>query len=97
MPLRGIMQTDEARTISEPGAAVPLIGMFYPPGGVDVLRAALLEKIQEHGGKGPLFIAGLINAWSWTPSHVLELVSDLPDEVEVVLADEFFDLFSRTA
>ncbi|UVY83955.1 hypothetical protein NLU66_17380 [Brachybacterium sp. NBEC-018] len=97
VPLRGIMQTDEAGTISEPGAAVPLIGMFYPPGGVDVFRTALLERIEEHGGKGPLFIAGLINAWSWTPSHVLELVSDLPGEVEVVLADEFFDLFSRTA
>lgn len=95
--LRGILQTDEAGGITEPGAAVPLIGMFYPPGGVDVFREALLEKIAEHDGQGPLFISGLINAWSWTPSDVVALVESLPAEVEVLLADEFLDLFARTA
>jgi len=71
--------------------------MFYPPGGVDVFREALLEKIAEHDGQGPLFISGLINAWSWTPSDVVALVESLPAEVEVLLADEFLDLFARTA
>jgi hypothetical protein len=110
--LRGIMQTDEKGSISEPGAAVPLIGTFYPAGGVDTYREQLLAKIEEARGTGgadgkgsadgkdsaggPLFIAGLINAWSWTPSDVKELVESLPEDVEVVLADEFFDLFART-
>lgn len=95
--LRGIIQTDEGGRISEPGAAVPLIGTFYPPGGVEEFRTELLARIQEHGGDGPLFLAGLINAWNWTPSDVVELVQSLPEEVEVVLADEFFDLFAQTA
>ena len=97
VPLRGIIQTDESGKISEPGAAVPLIGTFYPAGGVDTFRTALEKRIEEHDGDGPLFVAGLINAWSWTPADVVSLVSELPDGVEVVLADEFFDLFAQTA
>jgi hypothetical protein len=95
--LRGILQTDEMGDISEPGAAVPLIGNFYPAGGVDVYREELLAKIERERGDGPLFISGLINAWGWTPSDIVELVESLPEDVEVLLADEFFDLFARTA
>jgi hypothetical protein len=95
--LRGILQTDEKGDVSEPGAAVPLIGNLYPTGGVDEYLAGIEEKIATDGGDGPLFISGLINAWSWTPSDVVDLVDKLPDGVEVVLADEFFDLFAKTA
>ncbi|MEE1651473.1 GxGYxYP domain-containing protein [Brachybacterium sp. J144] len=95
--LRGILQTDESGAISEPGAAVPLIGILYPAGSVDVYVNAILERIEAHDGNGPLFLAGLINAWSWTPSDVVALVEALPSDVEVLLADEFFDLFARTA
>lgn len=51
--LRGILQTDELGDISRPGAAVPLIGNFYPPGGVDVYREELLAKIERERGDGP--------------------------------------------
>lgn len=95
--LRGILQTDEMGDISQPGAAVPLIGNFYPPGGVDVYREELLAKIERERGDGPLFISGLINAWGWTPSDVVTLVESLPEDIEVLLADEFFDLFARTS
>lgn len=94
--LRGIIQTDEKGVIDEPGKAVPLIGTFYPSGGVEQFRTGLLERIGAHEG-GPLFIAGLITAWNWTPSDVVELVEALPENVEVVLADEFFDLYSQLA
>ena len=76
---------------------MPLIGTFYPPGGVEEFRSELLARIQEHDGDGPLFLAGLINAWNWTPSDVVALVQGLPEDVEVLLADEFFDLFAQTA
>ncbi|MGP9843119.1 GxGYxYP domain-containing protein [Brachybacterium sp. 107] len=95
--LRGIIQTDESGRITDAGAAVPLIGTFYPPGGVEEFRSELLARIQEHDGDGPLFLAGLINAWNWTPSDVVALVQGLPEDVEVLLADEFFDLFAQTA
>ncbi|PWH07504.1 hypothetical protein DEO23_02425 [Brachybacterium endophyticum] len=95
--LRGIIQTDEKGSISDPGAAVPLIGTFYPAGGVETYLEALTEKIETEGGDGPLFIAGLINAWNWTPADVKTLVESLPGDVEVLLADEFFDLFARSA
>ena len=95
--LRGILQTDEMGDISQPGAAVPLIGNFYPPGGVEIDRDELLAKIEADDTDGPLFISGLINAWSWTPSDVVTLVESLPEGIEVLLADEFFDLFARTA
>lgn len=95
--LRGIIQTDEKGVISEPGAKVPLIGTFYPSGGVEDFRTGLQARIQELDDRGPHFITGLINAWNWTPTDVVALVESLPENVEVVLADEFFDLFSRTS
>lgn len=97
VPLRGIIQTDEKASISEPGAIVPLIGTLYPSGGVEEYHTAITDRIAAHEGDAPLFLAGLINAWSWTPTDVRDLVDSLPEDVEVVLADEFFDLFAQTA
>lgn len=97
VPLRGLIQTDEKAAISEPGAIVPLIGTLYPSGGVEEYRTAITDRIDAHQGDEPLFLAGLINAWSWTPTDVRDLVTSLPEGVEVVLADEFFDLFAQTA
>lgn len=97
VPPRGIIQTDEKASISEPGAIVPLIGTLYPSGGVEEYHTAITDRIAAHEGDAPLFLAGLINAWSWTPTDVRDLVDSLPEDVEVVLADEFFDLFAQTA
>ena len=94
--LRGIIQTDEKGTISKPDAAVPVIGNLSPAGKAADYKAALLDYIESAGGDRPLFIAGAINAWSWSPSDVVELVKSLPDSITVVLADRFFDLFAQS-
>ncbi|MFI6122723.1 hypothetical protein ACIBCU_23505 [Streptomyces sp. NPDC051064] len=43
----------------------------------------------------PLFIAGAVNAWSWTPSDIAELCDLLGEPFEVVRGDTFFDLVNR--
>lgn len=93
---RGIIQTDEKDTVSKPDAAVLVIGNFSPSGKATEYKASLLDYIESAGSDRPLFIAGSINAWSWSPTDVVELVNSLPDTITVVLADEFFDLFARS-
>ncbi|MEU1090840.1 hypothetical protein ABZ401_29165 [Streptomyces sp. NPDC005892] len=48
-------------------------------------------QLHASAGSGPLFIAGAVNAWSWTPSDAAELVESLDDRIEVVRSDAFFD------
>jgi hypothetical protein len=93
---RGIIQTDEKGTVVKPAAAIPVIGNFSPAGNPADYKSALLSHIEAAGSDRPLFIAGSINAWSWTPSDVATLVTSLPDTITVVLADEFFDLFAQS-
>ncbi|WP_084707663.1 GxGYxYP domain-containing protein [Aestuariimicrobium kwangyangense] len=96
--LRGIIQTDEHGRYSEPGASVPLIGTLWPQGSPADYKQGLLDHISAMGGTSdqPLFIAGLVNAWQWTPYDIWTLVRSLPSSIEVVLADRFFDLFAQT-
>ncbi|WP_392674635.1 GxGYxYP domain-containing protein [Streptomyces sp. LN785] len=92
-PVRGIIQSWElGGLVSAPGG-VPLVGNFMPPGGnAASYRVALLEHVQHWDGTVPLFVAGAVNAWQWTPSDIAELVGTLPDPFEVVRGDTFFDL-----
>ncbi|MET7513710.1 hypothetical protein ABZS88_09535 [Streptomyces sp. NPDC005480] len=43
----------------------------------------------------PLFVAGAVNAWSWTPSDVAGLGELLGDPFGIVRRDVFFDLLNR--
>jgi len=67
-------------------------------GEVDLERPKekLLDYIDAAGSERPLFTAGAINAWSWSPTDVVELVQSLPDSITVVQADKFFDLFAQS-
>lgn len=43
-----------------------------------------MKHIEGWDGSGPLFIAGAVNAWNWTPSDIAELGGLLTDPFEVV-------------
>jgi hypothetical protein len=95
-PLKGIMQSwegDQELVIRRGG--LPIIGVWGAPGKAVEFKAALDAKIADWDGASPLFIAGLINAWSWTPSDMAELAPLLGDPYELVLANTFFDLLNR--
>lgn len=95
--LRGIMQTGDPYEVSAPEAPVPLVAGLSPFGDPASYRDAITAMIEERGGSGPLFIAVHVHAWTFTPTRAVELVESLPEGVRVVLADEFFDLFRRSA
>lgn len=97
--LRGYIQLDERGRFIDPTAPVPLIGTLWPMGLASDYAKGIEAYIEAMGGatvESPLFIAGLINAWQWTPTDIKELVDSLPSTVKVVLADEFFDRFATT-
>jgi hypothetical protein len=72
-----------------------VIGNFSPPGKAAEYKAALDAHIADWDGKSPLFIAGGVNAWNWTPTDVAELAKLLTAPYELVLGDVFFDLLNR--
>jgi hypothetical protein len=94
-PLKGIIQSWEGGDLLVKRGGLPIIGNFSPPGKAAEYKAALDAHIADWDGSKPLFIAGGINAWSWTPSDVAELALLLKDPYELVLGNTFFDLLNR--
>lgn len=72
-----------------------MIGNFFPQGKAAEYRDGLLKHIEGWDGTAPLFVAGAINAWSWTPGDAAELVELLGSPFEVVRGDTFFDLMNQ--
>lgn len=95
-PLRGIIQSWEAGDLLVRRGGIPVIGNFSPPGKAAEYQAALDAHIADWDGKSPLFIAGGINAWSWTPTDIAELAKLLKAPYELLLGNTFFDLLNRT-
>jgi hypothetical protein len=95
-PVRGIIQSWEQGDLLVDRGGIPVIGNFSPPGKAAEYKAALVAHIAGWDGKAPLFIAGGINAWSWTPSDIAELAGLLADPFELIRGDTFFDLLHRT-
>ncbi|MEU4232679.1 GxGYxYP domain-containing protein [Nonomuraea sp. NPDC026600] len=93
-PLRGIIQSWESGDLRTRPAGIPLIGNFSPQGKAPEYRDTLLKHIEGWDGKSPLFIAGAINAWNWTPSDVAELGALLTNPFEIVRGDTFFKLLN---
>ncbi|MGW2279814.1 GxGYxYP domain-containing protein [Streptomyces sp. NPDC001770] len=94
-PLRGVVQSWETGDLRTRPAGLPVIGNFYPQGKAAEYRDGLLKHIEGWDGTAPLFVAGAINAWSWTPGDAAELVELLGSPFEVVRADTFFDLMNQ--
>lgn len=88
--IRGIIQTWEKGGLIDTSGPIPVVGTFAPVGGVADYKTALLAHVDGWSTDAPHFVAGAINAWSWTPADVVTLVESLPETFEVVLADEFF-------
>ncbi|MEV6156927.1 hypothetical protein AB0L53_41965 [Nonomuraea sp. NPDC052129] len=93
-PVRGIIQSWESGDLQTRLAGIPLIGNFSPQGKAQEYRDTLLKHIEGWDGKSPLFIAGAINAWNWTPADVAELGALLTDPFEIVRGDTFFKLLN---
>ncbi|WP_214408964.1 GxGYxYP domain-containing protein [Sphaerisporangium fuscum] len=95
-PVRGIIQSWETGDLLARPAGIPLIGNLSPQGKAQEYRDALLKHIEGWDGRKPLFIAGAVNAWNWTPSDVAELGALLGDPFEIVRGDTFFELLGRS-
>ncbi|MFI7132255.1 GxGYxYP domain-containing protein [Nonomuraea sp. NPDC050153] len=91
-PVRGIIQSWETGDLLIDPAGLPVIGNFSPQGKAQEYRDTLVRRIEGWDGSEPLFIAGAVNAWSWTPSDVAELGGLLADPFEIVRGDTFFAL-----
>lgn len=94
-PLRGIIQSWESGDLQIHPAGLPVIGNFSPQGKAQEYRDTLVKKIESWDGKSPLFIAGAVNAWNWTPSDIAELGSLLTEPFEIVRGDTFFNLLDQ--
>ncbi|MEV4069773.1 GxGYxYP domain-containing protein [Nonomuraea fuscirosea] len=94
-PLRGIIQSWESGDLQIHPAGLPVIGNFSPQGKAQEYRDTLVKKIEGWDGKSPLFIAGAVNAWNWTPSDIAELGSLLTEPFEIVRGDTFFHLLDQ--
>ncbi len=92
--VRGIIQTSEKGGDLDTSGPIPVIGSFAPVGDPADYKTALLAYVDGWTTDAPHFVAGAINAWSWTPSDVVTLVESLPATFEVILADEFFSLLA---
>ncbi|MEU0132943.1 GxGYxYP domain-containing protein [Streptomyces sp. NPDC006296] len=93
-PVRGVIQSWETGDLRASPAGLPVIGNFFPPGKAAAYRDGLLRHIEGWDGSAPLFVAGAVNAWSWTPGDIAELAGLLGDPFEVVRGDTFFDLMA---
>ncbi len=89
-------ETSETGVDLDTTGPIPVIGTFAPVGGAADYKTALLAYVAGWSSDAPHFVAGAINAWSWTPTDVVTLVESLPETFEVVLADEFFRLLLAT-
>jgi hypothetical protein len=94
-PVKGIIQSWDGDPLLVRRGGLPIIGIWGPPGKATEYKAALDARIANWDGAGPLFVAGGIGAWSWTPSDLAELAALLTDPYELVLANTFFDLLNR--
>lgn len=83
-PLRGIIQSWETGDLQIRPAGLAVIGNYWPQGDAAEYRDGLMKHIEGWDGSGPLFIAGAVNAWNWTPSDIAELGGLLTDPFEVV-------------
>ncbi|MGP4096511.1 GxGYxYP domain-containing protein [Nonomuraea sp. KM90] len=93
-PLRGIIQSWETGDLQLHLAGRPVIGNFSPQGRAQEYRDTLVQRIEGWDGGRPLFIAGAVNAWNWTPSDIAELSDLLSDPFEIVRGDVFFHLLN---
>ena len=96
-PLRGIIQSWETGDLQIRPAGLAVIGNYWPQGNAAEYRDGLVKHIEGWDGSGPLFIAGAVNAWNWTPSDIAELGELLTDPFEVVRGDTFFRLLDRAS
>ncbi|MEV4802883.1 GxGYxYP domain-containing protein [Nonomuraea sp. NPDC049421] len=94
-PIRGIIQSWETGDLQTHVGGLPVIGNLYPQGKAQEYRDGLLRHIEGWDGSTPLFIAGAVNAWNWTPTDIAELGELLGDPFEIVRGDAFFDLLNR--
>ena len=94
-PTKGIMQTWDGDPLTVRHGGVPITGGWGAPGRAAEFRAALDQRIANWDGASPLFVSGLIGAWSWSASDMAELGPLLTDPYEVVLANTFYDLLNR--
>ncbi|GAA3530633.1 hypothetical protein GCM10022419_007050 [Nonomuraea rosea] len=94
-PLRGIIQSWESGDLQIRPAGLPVIGNFSPQGKAQEYRDTLVKRIEGWDGAAPLFIAGAVNAWNWTPSDIAELGELLGDPFEIVRGDTFFALLNE--
>ncbi|TDO52828.1 GxGYxY motif-containing protein [Kribbella sp. VKM Ac-2571] len=94
-PTKGIMQTWDGDPLTVRQGGLPITGGWGAPGKAAEFKAALDQRIANWDGASPLFVSGLIGAWSWTPSDMAELGALLTDPYEVILANSFYDLLNR--
>ncbi|PWS51603.1 hypothetical protein DLE01_10995 [Streptomyces sp. FT05W] len=94
-PVRGVIQSWETGDLRMRPAGLPVIGNLFPQGKAAEYRDGLLRHIDGWDGTAPLFVAGAVNAWSWTPADIAELCDLLGDPFQVVRGDTFFDLMDR--
>jgi hypothetical protein len=95
-PLRGIIQSLESGDLLiNPAGDLPVIGNFSPAGKAPEYWSALKKHIGDWDGSKPLFIAGAVNAWNWTPSDVVELAGLLEEPFQLLRGDTFFELLRR--
>lgn len=93
-PVRGVVQSWGTGDLLVRRGGIPVIGNFSPPGKAVEYKAALDQHVASWDGSAPLFVAGGINAWSWTPTDVAELAALLDDRYELVRGDTFFTLLA---
>ncbi|WP_350275234.1 GxGYxYP domain-containing protein [Kribbella sp. HUAS MG21] len=94
-PTKGIMQTWDGDPLTVRQGGLPITGGWGAPGKAVEFKAALDRRIAGWDGASPLFVSGLIGAWSWTPSDMAELAPLLTDPYELVLGNTFYDLLNR--
>ncbi|NIK58703.1 GxGYxYP domain-containing protein [Kribbella shirazensis] len=94
-PTKGIMQTWDGEPLAVRQGGLPITGGWGAPGKAVEFKAALDRRIANWDGASPMFVSGLIGAWSWTPSDMAELAPLLTDPYELVLGNTFYDLLNR--
>ena len=94
-PVRGVVQSWGTGDLLVKRGGIPVIGNFSPPGKAAEYKAALDQHVASWDGSAPLFVAGGINAWSWTPSDVADLAALLDERYELVRGDTFFTLLAK--
>jgi hypothetical protein len=73
-----------------------VIGDFTRFADVADYRDGLNVHVSDWDGSSPRFVAGALQAWSWTPTQVKELANALDDRFEIVPGDVFFRLIRET-